>query len=312
MDILVTGRVAAISESLYGTLTERHKVVVSSDDIQTSIIGKKVIPFRYAPHEKGFERLFHSYNFEAVLIFSQRPEEDNDYYNELQDLECILRLCHSYDIKNVIYLSSTSVYAGQGSYTESTLPAPVTGIGVVLAACEKLCEFYRNSKGLPVLILHTPCLYGLADRNSLSGKMIWEAVRQASVTFHGMEKQSCDFLAQTDLAELLVRILDDWPAHLPVMNLPGGNHISFSELAAGLRSLIPTLRISYKGRLLPLAEPSPSLLARKEYDWLPVHNILEDLPELVEKHRGSAGEKADPARKKSGIFLHPMPLSSKS
>ena len=286
MELLITGRTAEITAPFCDRLGQRHKVVLASEDVPT-LRGRRATPFKMSPHEKGFEKLFHSYSFGAVFFFSQRPEEQNEYYDELQDLEYSLRLCSEHNISKFVYISSTSVYAGLDSFNENTEPIPVDGKGVVLSACEKLCEFYRLKHAMSVIILHTPSLFGYGETVSVAGSILSSAVKNASVRINARENQVCEFLSQEDLSEFFMRLLDDWTEEYPVINLPGASSITFGQMAQDIKTSIPSLRVSYTGLSAHIANPAVSNIARREYDWVPVYNISEEIPRIISVLRGT-------------------------
>lgn len=298
MELLITGRLSSLSASFCDRMSEKHKLLLSSTDIDNAVIGKAATPYKIAPHDAGFEKLFHSHTFGAAIFFSQRPEENKDYFDELQDLECVLRYCSEHGVEKVIYVSSTSVYAGMSMVDEHTESMPLNGIGVVISACERLCDFYREQKGMSIVTLHTPSTYGYGEKSSFVGRIISEAVDQASLRFDGTENQICDFLSETDLAELMIRMLDDWSLN-EVINVPGGCALSLVKLGEEMKNAVPTLRVSFSGRPMAIAAPISSDISRNRYDWIPVHSLSDELPEIIEEYKKVTG-------KKKGSFFAPV------
>ena len=286
MEILLTGRLREVTAAACDHLAERYKVVAASGDLDTGLIGRKVTPFKLSPHDEDFEKVFNSYNFDTAVFFSQRPEELREDYNEFQDLEACLRLCSEHDVNKVVYLSSTGVYAGLASADEDTRVSPGDCLGVMLAACENLCEFYRRQKAMSVIVVHAPCLFGYGEGVSLVGNAIAQAVDSASLKLQGPENQLCDFLSEKDLAELLIRLIDGWSTQHTVINVPGASSMTLGQLGELIKLRYPTLRLSYSERALPAAPPLASQIPRKEYDWVPVHDLQEELNQLIHDFSG--------------------------
>lgn len=285
MDVLLTGRLAGITSEIGNAVSQRNKVVFASEDVNTKLIGKSVIPFKLSPYSKDFEKLFNSYNFEAALFFSQHPGEENTDYDEFQDLESCLRFCSDHDVNKVVYISSTAVYAGSTAVTEASASVPMDAQGVMFSACENLCEFYRVRKAMSVVILHIPFLFGESEKTSIIGNALDQAVNSASIRFKGTEDQVCDFLSQKDFGELLSRTLDDWPTEHNVINVPGGSALSFGQLGELFRLHFPTVRLSYSSTFLPVAQPVKSDIARREYDWIPILTLQDEFATLIEIFR---------------------------
>lgn len=309
MEILFTGKVSSISAPFYEKMAKQHNLVVASEQIFPAITGKLPTPYKMSPQDSSFPKLFRSHSFGAVVYFSQRPEEQHESCNDLQELELVLRLCADHNVSNLIYISSTSVYAGMERVDESTVPIAVNSTSVVLAACEDLCDFYRRKTTMNILVLHTPCTFGYGESTSLIGDIISQAVGHASVRFKGTENQLCDFLSEEDLAEFLIRVLDNWPKEYSVINLPGASSVTFGALGEALRNHLPTLRISFVGQPAAIASPIESTIARKEYDWVALLTITDEISRLLTDYRVAT----KPARQSIvqqtlGFFRNILPL----
>lgn len=302
MEILITGRIGALTAPFFERL-QAHKVVLASEDLPKTEKGSRVVPYAFGLLEPSFEKLYHSYSFDTVLFFAERLEEGADYYNELRDLEQVLRLCVRNDVSRVLYISSTSVYAGLDSVTEDSEPVPATSMGVVLAACEKLCDYYRHNHQMEIVILHTPCLFGYGEDVSLVGRAVAQAETQGAVRFAGPENQLCDFLSQEDLAELLARLLDTWPQGYPVINVPGAQALTFSQLGAAFQREFPTVRLSYQANWAPISLPIGSRIPRQEYDFVPVLAVDDELARVTEKYREAVRPPKRSLREKAREFV---------
>lgn len=274
---------SSISAGFCDKLCSRHKIVLASDDIEKNNIGKKAISFVIQQDDEKLEKIFHSYNFGTVLFFSPASAGIRKNTGELTKLETILRSCADHDVKNVIYISSTSIYAREPSADEKTKTEPYDSIGVELEACERLCDFYRKNEGLSVLVLHVPYLYGYGESTSAVANMVKQAVDQSAIRFEGSKDQVCEYLSQDDFSSLILRIIDDWPSE-DIINVPGGCAYSFSGLGVEFIKLMPTLKISYSNGSNTVPAPVNTDLVRREYDWLPVINIADELPRLIREY----------------------------
>lgn len=283
MELLLTGKLSSISEGFCNTLCEQHKVVLASEDIDNDNVGKASIPFNIQPKGEDFSRLLKSYDFGAVIFFSSAAEGIRESSGELTKLENVLKSCSEHDIEKVIYISSTSVYAGAFEADEKTEVQLTDSFSVELTACEQLCDFYRVNEGLKILVLHVPYLYGYGESSSAVAELVNFAVDNSFVRFPGSSEQICEFLSQEDFSILLLRIFDDWPS-VSVMNVSGGCSCSFSGLGLEFIKLIPTLKISYSAENNSLPVPIKSDLPRSEYDWVATLNIADELPRLIREY----------------------------
>lgn len=158
MDILITGRLACATAALSEPMLQNHKVVYASGDLVESRLGKGVTPFKISPHEKDFERIFHSYNFKVALYFAQPLYAAKEYYGEYEDLEVFLQLCAAHDVNQVLYIQP-KLY-GQDHVSKIL---PDHDLGLLFDSCERLCAYYRRRKAMSVIVCHTPSLYGYGE-----------------------------------------------------------------------------------------------------------------------------------------------------
>ncbi|HBL85283.1 MAG: hypothetical protein A2Y17_03550 [Clostridiales bacterium GWF2_38_85] len=282
MEILLTGSLKSISTSFVDKLTDLYKVVLASNDINKNIIGKECKSFSEQLSSQGFMKLFSTYSFETVIYFAGRPDENRGYFNDLQDLEITLKLCSDYDVKRVIFISSTYVYQGLISVKEETQPVPGDGAGVLLHSCEKLCEVYRKNNGLSIVTLRVPILFGLYENVSIIGNLIQQIATKNFAQISGSEHQLVDFLSQEDLSELVVRIIQDWPEKIITINVQGARQLTFSELSVSLRRVVHTTRISFSDKPAMVYQPVYSNIAKREFDWVPLINVEDDINLLIE------------------------------
>lgn len=302
MELLLTGRLASVSAELCNNLCSYHKVVLASEDVDKDNLGKSAIPFTIKPEGDKLSKLFLSYNFGAVIFFSSAAFGIRENSGELTRLQNVLRACVEHDVEKVIYISSTSVYSKAVNADESTLIEPYDSLGVEAAACEQLCDFYRENEGLSILTLHVPYLYGYGENTSAVASLIKQAVERSSVRFPGSREQVCEFLSQEDFSRLIMRIIDDWP-DFNIMNVSGGCSYSFSALSMEFIKLIPTLRISYASGNNSVPAPIKADLPRKEYDWVATINVADKLPRLIREYSNRYNPKKGHSGKRIKAFI---------
>lgn len=303
MDILVTGRLASISSSFYDKLTQQYKVVAASDDIDTAIIGRKCTPYQISTQDEQFRKLFTSYTFSKVIYFTARPEENNGYYLELQDLENTLRLCSEFDVQQILCISSTYLYEGIPNADENTIPSPNSIDSISLYACEQLCDFYREKRGMSIVVLHVPCLYGHFESRSVVGNMLRQITIQNHVLFQAKPEQIIDLLAQEDLGELVLRMLYEPNEKLSVINVPGACQLTFAQLGELLERLVHSTRISYSGMPTQIYPPIQSKIARKEFDFLPTILVENEIQTLIWDIDQKSAEKKQGLKQKIAELL---------
>lgn len=288
MDILMTGRLACATAPLSGPLLRNHKVVYASNDLVESQLGKGVTPFHISPHERDFERIFHSYHFKVAVFFCQPLYAKEEYYREYEDLEAFLQLCAKHDVNQVLYIQP-KLY-GQ-DYTKEVLPDH--DLAMLFASCEQLCNYYRQRRAMSVIVCRTPVLYGYGETASLIGEAILQARSKASIHFKGADNQRCAFLSQKDMGELLLRMIESWTTQYETIDIPALSVMTFAELGGYFKQHYPTLRLSYQQLGGITADIIPdSGIPKKEYDWIAIYSLPEELPELIAAQEGTPEKEA--------------------
>lgn len=293
----MTGRLAGLTQPVSDPLVRHHKVVMASDDLVSPALGKAVNPFQISPHEEGFEKIFNSYAFETVLFFSQPLFAARDYFEEYRDLECCLHLCDKHDVHKVVYLLP--------SYQGHTTPAvlPDHDRGMLLAACEQLCGYYRERKNMSVILMYLPCLFGYGEAVSVIGDAIEQAKNRASIQFRGPENQRCGFLSQADLGELLLRMIESWPLGYEKIEVPSASVLTFGQLGAVFRQQFPTVRLSYASSAFGMDTDVALDIPRREFDWIPLLGLEEELPVLIRRLEDAPAEEKRSFWSAVGAFL---------
>ena len=273
MNILITGRLASITEAVSEELSKRHKVVFASDDIQPEQLGKQANRFKASPSDTDFERIFHSYHFQVVVYFAQPIFSGDEYYGEYADLEHCLELCRIHECRRIIYIrpSVRSVSGGEQNNLFS----------VLYDASDLLISYYREKKNLSILTVETPVLYGYGESSSVVGDAIEQSKNTAAIRFRGREEQTLGYLSQKDLGELLLRMAENWSTEKEYYSLSATSYLSFRDLGELLKTKYPTVRISYGAPADEGISDTGNNAAKEEYDWVPIRYLRDELPELI-------------------------------
>ena len=296
MNILITGRLASITDAVCEELSERHKVVFASNDVQPAQLSKKINRFKSSPCDEDFEKIFHSYHFHTVIFFGEAVYDGNSYSGEYADLERCLLLCSAHDIHNVLYLRP-SVRSASGA------GRPDSEVGVLYAAIDMLCSYYRNQRGLSVMTVDTPVLYGYGEFSSVIGDAIAQAKSTAAVRFAGQEQQMLGYLSQKDLAELLLRVVESWQATCTHFSLKPASKLTYKELGEIIKTKYPTVRITYGSAAADIITDEGDNIAKSEYDWVPIRQVRDELPDLIVSQDDQPLREQGTRLQKAGAFL---------
>jgi hypothetical protein len=285
LDILFTGRLSSAAYTIAAQLISGgYNVVFASDDINEDALGKKITPFRISPSDKDFERIFSSYNFGAAVYIAQSIYRKEPYYGEYQDLEAVLRISCEHEIPRVVCVSP--------KYQSTENGIAEHDLAVMFSACDMLCDFYRKSRGISILKLSAPCIYGYGETASAVGSAVRQARITGAVSLYGDRGQDCAFISQKDFGELLLRIMDSWPDTYDEIDVPPGDVMKFDEFGSLLKEEFPTVRISYAVSPLSADVNFSDAAVRREYDWIPLLSLRDELKEAAKFQEDRAdGEK---------------------
>lgn len=289
MDVLLTGNLSALTPEFVKQLSVANKVVLVAEDIED--ITKKDLPkeamsFSFSISDAIFDKLFKSYSFGAVIFFANRGEQQKEQnLGNLEDLNRTLRICSEHNIPQVIYVSSSEVYAGipeVGNISEKTKPVPTSDNGYMMAAGESLCRFYKEKNNLNTVILHVPYIYGDNASDTFLTRLLQEAAVKKDIILPGDKEQLCDFIKDTDLAKLIGRIIDEG-YHLPedIINVGSGKPLTYAFLAEILKEQFSDINIAFSGNDSTLPPPVPNESARKYYDWIPLYEMTKELAAIA-------------------------------
>lgn len=275
MDILFVGRLAcltgAAAEALCGG---GHKVVYASDDVSAAVSGKNISPFRIPASGAELGRVFNSYNLGIAVFFAQGLHRREPYYGEYEELENLLRLCAEHEVNQVLYIQPGHHRPAAGERREHDL-------AVMLEACDGLCSYYRRERGISVIRLNVPSIFGYGESYSVIGDAVMQARSESSVHFFGAPEQRCSFVSERDLGELLLRICENWTLVYDDMDVTPVSTMTFSELGGLIKREFPTARLSYTAYPIGTDVSYDPTAVRREYDWVPTETVSDALPRLI-------------------------------
>ena len=285
MDILMTGSLSSATAPLFEKITAGHTVAVACPELVAGRLGRKVTPFQISPGDERFEKIFHSYNFRVAVFFGQSLFAEKERYEEYQELANCLRICSEHDVSQFLYIRPKLAEEREGT--------PDSNLGTLFQACDALCDYYRKRRVMSVLILNIPELYGYREDTSVIGCAVSEAKSKAAVHFHGGKEQRIGLLSQKDMGELLLRVLENWTNEYESMDVPPADQMTFEELGRLFQDSFPTLRVSYQANPAAAKVTFSGKEVRREYDWIPLLNLEDELPEVI-----AAQERSDKNEKR--------------
>ena len=305
MDILITGNLNTGTAELCRQLMNGNKLVFAAANIKKDELNKEAISFSFDPIDPMFEKLFKSYSFGVVIFFADRREckDDNQAKKgSVEDLGIVLNLCRENKISQVIYVTSSEVYSGNETISEKTKPVPASSAGRLLICGEFLCDFFRESGELKIVTIHIPYLYSSEASDGFLTHTIENAAGKNCITLPGTENQFCDFLKDTDLIGLIVKIINEGAdADRKVINVGTRKPITFGRLAQLLVGRFEKIKIEYLADERGAPSPLPVETASEYYAWSALHELESEFGEIANNTLSKAKkmQKAKKSVKKS-------------
>ncbi len=287
MTVLITGNDPRVVKSLSTALCQDNKVVAVIKNAKSIGLDKHVVPFSLKPGDQMYKKLFSSFEFNTVIFITSRHLRNKaEQSGELDDLEQVLNLAKGEQVGQVIVVSSSEVYGGNMEINEAANPLPLGISGLMLESEEQLCRYYRENFGMNTVILHVPYLYGDEGADLFTDKVLRRCMEGRNVELPGASDDRCDFLCEADLADLLLRMIDEpYSLDSGAINLESGSSLTFGELAGYLKNIFPDAQFQFSSVKASYPVPVKVETARRYYDWIASRRFSEDLYKLIERNK---------------------------
>ena len=182
-------------------------------------------------------------------------------YENLQ-IQCnVIKCCHDYEVKKLLFLGSTCIYpkmARQPIVEDALLTGALEPTNEAYAIAKiaglEMCKFYKRQYGDNFISCMPTNLYGPNDNYDLNGSHVMPAMIRK---FHDAKKSGAEsvelwgtgtplreFLYVDDMADACVFLLEEYDGEQHV-NIGTGKEISIKELAETVKKVV-----GYEGELI--------------------------------------------------------------
>lgn len=204
-------------------------------------------------------------------------------YENLQ-IQCnVIKCCHDYQVKKLLFLGSTCIYpkmAPQPIPEDALLTGPleVTNEAYAIAKISglEMCKFYKRQYGDDFISCMPTNLYGPHDNYDLSGSHVMPAMIRKfhdakvsgapSVELWGTGTPLREFLYVDDMADACVFLLENYDGEQHV-NIGTGKEVTIRELAETVKRVV-----GYAGEIV-WNKDMPDGTPRKLTDVTKLHNL---------------------------------------
>lgn len=252
MNILVTGGAGFIGSHVCESLLSLgHKVIcvdnfndyyepsIKRRNISAILNNKYFVLYEIDIRNADFRRIFITEKIDKVIHLAamagirysiKHPELYFDV-NVVGTLN-ILKLCVEFNIKQIIFGSSSSVYGNNPflPLKESYDPAPLSPYAYTKMLAEKICKFFSEYHNLNIICLRFFTVYGPRGRPDMAVyKFVKSIDENKEIIVYGKGELSRDFTYIGDIVEGILLSLKH-SQKFEVINLSGVNAVKIVQL----------------------------------------------------------------------------------
>lgn len=280
MRVLLVGNTGYITKEFVQEAFPESEVFIMGNSLLKTERKKHLIVRPFPEQDEELEDIFHTYDFELMVYFSNYITFHGTMEGEAEKLRKVLSYCKRSKEIHVIYL--TGPEAGYAATTGKTL---------LVRGAENLCCQYGKMYQIPVKIVRIPYLYSGVYKEDYFYRM-FAAIRSGEpVEIQESSDQPLQFLNSMDLAELLEKMSDNWDEEYHYLNVPNVFSNTFRELEQKIKEIDASVRIENRG-LTPVEKiPPDDKVVRFKYGWFPKISLLEDFSDIYDQYLDAIGEK---------------------
>ncbi|OGG37525.1 hypothetical protein A2110_02995 [Candidatus Jorgensenbacteria bacterium GWA1_54_12] len=286
--VLVTGGLGSIGHILCARLIREGYEVVIVDDLSVgrkefleNLPGVKLYECDVADN-RGLEKVFGESDVGAVvhlaakhyIPYCEEHPKETVRVNVVGTLN-VLEAMRQHAVPRLVFASTSSVYKpGERPYQEDDSLEPVNVYGATKLVCEEAVKRFSPQYGVAYTILRFMNVYGPDD---LVHHVIPEMVKQArssDVIKVGNTESKRDFIKSEDIADAIVRCLENDVARNNVYNVGTGKALSVKEVFDALckaanRKLVLEVDETRKRKVDPPVLHADISKIMRELGWQP-------------------------------------------
>lgn len=226
------------------------------------------------------ERILDENNIEFVihLLSSTVPSSSTnvkfDVMSNLLPTLNLLNIMKSYNVKDIIYISSGGAIYGNDNikHSEDDPEYPISSYGIVKLTIEKYLLLYSKLYNFKTLILRLSNPYGRFHYNNTQGicnVALRKALTREKIQIWGDGNGKKDYIFVDDFCKILFNLLK-YGINTDVLNVGSGNLLSINEIIENVETHVPNLKKEY-------IEQSANDVVNFELDLTKLHNLLPNI-----------------------------------
>ncbi|MDD3240066.1 MAG: hypothetical protein PHW47_08295 [Lachnospira sp.] len=279
MDILYTGNLTLLSDQLFHCMDNHNRCVLYDENLKGKIKDNHIDAcfLNEDRDDNIMSQIFGTYEFKTVVFLSHGLDGTLKVFDELEKIENIIYQSRVHRVENFIYICSNDLINDNPHVDAGSRK-------IVMDACRKLCLETAGSCGINFTLLYVPYIYGGGKADNQLNRWIRSAVDHKKLNVLGAAAAETDFIYETDLGELLARMIDH-PADdsFMEMHISGDNRITFQQVVERIAQNTRQKEIVYANHVKCMPIYNRDERAKREYGWMPQHKVLDDIDVLVEQ-----------------------------
>ena len=268
--VLFIGNTGYITQQfIEDTFSESHIMIVGNSSL-SSHGHIKVFNVKNPP----IKTIFNTYDFDLIVYFSNELTFNFDKKSDAQELREVLR-CISETQKNTRFLYLSSLDAAFEGQSDRAL---------LSRSKESLCEHFSNEYSIDIKIVRIPYLFLGTNKDDFLYDIFRQMDKDGNVRIDELAASRCYFLSMFDLAEFLVRFVDNWKSGIGILNINDDFNLTFSDFSEALIKLKEGTTVDFTGKNPARVLSLNNKAVRNEYGWFSKISILADFEEQYENY----------------------------
>lgn len=274
MKVLLAGNTGYVTKDFIKEAFPECQVMVIGNNMLKTVHKKEFIARPFPRTEQEFRDIFNTYEFEAVVYFSNYLTFHGELEGEAENLRKILQYCGKGSESHFLYVTGP-----EGMYDVPT------GETLLAESAENVCRRYARMHNLRVKILRVPYLYSGIYKKDFFYRIFEAAKENQKLVFQEAPEQKAYFLYPIDLAGLIYKLYDNWNDEEEILNVPDVFGIRFQQMTEELKRVLSPVSIIYKNNSAIEKIKEDDKQIRINYNWFPKISVLDHISEMYEEYK---------------------------